>query len=192
MPVSFLCRFYKLKWCCFRIRLSRLPRNSNKKGRFCCYVTAAEASLFQYPSVSAFYCILSRWHGGLFHFISLFFVLLGQCIVHHDMHPEIRRFSFQSVIRLHRPDYLQNIKLQIIRLRRRPEHRVIRRLSPGLDLTDADMRLSGSLAEHVLEKLPCNKVRAGAGREKAAVTDESHAVPVDRGVAARRIADVRL
>lgn len=53
------------------------------------------------------------------------------------------------------------------------------------------MSLPGRLAEHLLKKLPRHKMRAGAGREKTALPDEPHAVPVDGCIAFRGIPDIR-
>ena len=85
--------------------------------------------------------------------------------------------------------HLEDIKLQIIRIPGAPQYRMIRRLCPELHLPQPLMHILRSLPDRLCKKLLVHEMRAGAGRQIAAVFHQLHPPQVDLTVSFYRFLD---
>lgn len=79
--------------------------------------------------------------------------------------------------------YLEDIELQIIRLIRCPQNRMVRGLGTVFHLTQAFMNILCCLPNGLGEQLICHEVRAGACCQKTAVFQQFHGTQVDFPIA---------
>ncbi len=84
---------------------------------------------------------------------------------------------------------LKNIKLQIIRIPRSPQYRMIRRLCPELHLPQPLMHILRRLPDGLGKQFLIHKMGTGAGRQISAVLHQLHSPQIDFPVTFHRFFD---